>query len=283
MKCLTGTLIILFLVGSRPVWAGDGNKNQTGLSARLKRDTSTTMLRLPNPFLARQGVQLPPGYHQRLQSWVFQNRNRISGAVSLSGRLKPGVSPSEIPRFDWHTAVPGGSVFGLDYRESSLFVPVEVREYLEYKMGRSRYIPLGSLAMAMYLADRLYRRYGYLLKHREEYRYRGLDMDKTEMDMLSVLWKEPGLLAEKWYQEFSRAFSYPQITFLVFKEKVDSLQNKYLLKTRKLPNGRVKYFPAISRQELILKLKEERNSPDASQSAKRLMRLQELIDQLSGL
>ncbi len=283
MNRLTKILVILLLLGGKPIFGGDQNKMQLGLSARLSRDTSTTVLRLPNPFLSRQGIQLPPGYHQRLQSWIFQHRNRITGAVSLPGQQKSGITETVLPQIDWSTTVPGGSAFGLDYRESSLFVPVEVREYLDYKMGRSRYIPLGSLAMAMFLADRLYRRYGYLLHQREENRYRGLELEKTEIEMLSVLWKTPGLSAVEWYQKFSKAYSHPEITFLIFKGKVDSLREKYLLKTRTFSGGKVKYFPALTRQELILKLKDEQVALDGAHNPHRLQRLRELIDRLSRL
>jgi len=283
MNQLTKILVILFLLGSKTIFCNDQYRAQIGLSARLARDTSITVLRLPNPFLPEQKIRLPLGYRQRLQSWIFQHRNRITGAVSLRGGLKTGIAETVVPQIDWHAAVPGGSRFGLDYRESSLFVPVEVREYLDYKMGRSRYIPLGTLAMAMYLADRLYQRYGYLLRQREENRYQGLDLEEVEVEMLGVLWKAPGLLAAEWYRKFSVVYSHPEITFLIFKEKIDRLMEKYLLKTRKLPDGGVKYFPALSRQELILKLREEKAILDGSQNPQRLMRLRELIDQLSRL
>ena len=147
-------------------------------------------------------------------------------------------------------------------------------------MGRSRYVPLGTFAAATFLAQQLFSRYGYLLRKREKEKYLGLDLSNREIQIMQILWKDYPLIATDWYSYYSKTFHDKELTFLLFLENIHRLENVHLLKTRKLQNGQVKYFPSISSAELILKLKSELSILDGQEHPDRLFRLKYLIHQL---
>lgn len=249
----------------------------------FKSDSIPKYLKLPNPFLEKKLFPLALDRRQLLSAWVIQQRNRIWSQVSIC-RERPALEGfTASPDIEWNLPTPAAASPFLDYRESSLYIPPDVREYMDYQMGRSRYIPLGTLAAASYLARHIYNRYGYILQKREKERYRGLDLNHRELNMMRIVWDKPGILAPQWYNQYVKKYKNPELTFLSFRQYIIELENKYLLKTRKLENGRIKYFPALSKMELLLKLKDELTRLEGQRNAERLQRVQMIINQLEGL
>ncbi len=187
-------------------------------------------------------------------------------------------SPSIPPRIDWNISIPGRRELSLDYRESSIYLPSNVREFMEYKMGRSRYVPVVTMSGAAYLAYMIYKKYGDLLKKREENHYVGLNLSDREIQLLKTLWKHPGLTAPVWYAQTTGLER--QVTFLTIKHDVKNLEEKYLLKTRKMSDGQIKYFPALDREVLIQKLKNELTFLDAIRDTKRISEIRQMLNLL---
>ncbi len=258
------------------------------MSLRKSQSTNTTdslhtTLHLPNPFLKQQNRFMAFSTQQMISAWVMMHRNQLYGEVRPAIPSQRVLNPAALPRIDWSLNQPGRSIFGLDYRGSSLYVPENVRDYLDYSMGRERYVPIASLLLASYLAYEIYQRYGYLLWQRERDRYRGVYLDETEIAMMEVLWKQPGLLAPVWYGEFHHQYHLKNVPFLEFKRKIHDLDEKIMLKTRKIENEGIRYFPAISREELIRKLKEEMKQIDFANFPQRWQQIQEMLHNLDEL
>ncbi|GAB4377113.1 MAG: hypothetical protein Kow0042_24320 [Calditrichia bacterium] len=242
-------------------------------------DTQRYALRLPIPFTKDDNYYLSLSPTQKIQFWIFQNRNRFWTEVRSREGAKIPTSMAQ-PWIDWNFASPGHSLMNLDFRESSLFVPPNVREYIDYKMGRSRYLPVASLAAASYLAYQLYQRYGYLLKKREENRYQGLMLSDREIRLMEILWENPGLRGEEWYISFIQNAPPGEVVYEIIEKDLSELEAKYLIKSKKLPEGVIQYFPAISRADLILKLKGELQNLDAQRYPERFLEIEELICKL---
>lgn len=81
--------------------------------------------------------------------------------------------------------------------------------------------------------------------------------------MMQLLWQENSLLPSEWYSIYFKKFINDNITFTIFKLEIEKLENKFLLKKREFEDGRIKYFPAISQEELNYQLKKELDIEEA--------------------
>ncbi|HFE63261.1 hypothetical protein B1H10_06100 [candidate division KSB1 bacterium 4484_188] len=279
MRKIVISLLLSILFCPRFLLPATGTGGQPGAHRKNPADSLQTRLKLPNPFLKESPFQLWVSPSQQLRDWVFLNRSHFWSEISLP-KTAPSQNFGAIPRIDWTLATPGHVYRGLDFRESSLFVPTNVREYLDYKMGRSRILPVATLAAAGYLAHLIYQRYGYLLAKREQEKYRDLRLNRQEITLMKILWKQQGLTATQWYTHYNRTGSDRRTTFLILKKTFEELEGKYLIRSRILPDGQVKYVPAISKTELLIKLKEMQSYLDGKQNPNRLREIQFIIEQL---
>ncbi|MEJ2636820.1 MAG: hypothetical protein P8184_16210 [Calditrichia bacterium] len=273
---------VFLLIGIDLAPAQNSPRFGIGGLGREMPDSTRLTLKLPSPFISPRFFWLPLDTKQLLQNWAFEHRHRIQAEVSFAPWESISEETLSVPDIDWNTPSPIKTTFGIDYRTSSLYVPVNVQEYQEYLMGRSRYFPLGSLAAAAYLANKIYGRYGYLLRKKEENRYVSLDMTDDEIRMMQFLWDQPGLMPTEWYSTYQDQHSQPLLTYMVFQENITDLENKYLINPRKFPNDRVLYYPAITANDLIFRLKDELSGLDGQHNAERIMRIRYLIQKLGN-
>ena len=239
------------------------------------------LLQLPNPFLKDSVISLSLSHQQMINYWIFERRHKIWTEVSKHQADQELDEFSQQPLIDWNFSSPGLSNFGVEYRESSLYVPVNVQEFNDYKMGRTPYLPIASFALAGYLAQQIYNRYGYLLKAREETRYQGIELSEREIRMLQVLWQENSLQPGEWYSEYFQNYRIDNLTFTIFNAEIQKLENKYLLKKRKYDDGTIKYFPAISKKSLIFQLKKELGEVEAQPGSSRPQVLKKMLQYLN--
>lgn len=221
------------------------------------------LMQLPNPFLKDSIVSLSLSHQQLINYWVYERRYKIWTEVSKPEADGELDAFDQQPLIDWNFSSPGLSDFGVEYRESSLYLPTNVQEFTEYKMGRTPYVPIASLALAGYLAQQIYNRYGHLLKAREESRYRGVELTGRQIHMMQLLWQEKSYMPSEWYSSYFKKYKDDNITFTIFNREIDNLENSFLLKKREFEDGTVKYFPAISREELNYQLKKELDVEEA--------------------
>jgi hypothetical protein len=242
---------------------------------------TTEMLRLPSHFNRDSTISLSLSHQQMVNYWIFERRYKIWTEVSKHQTDQELDEFSQQPLIDWNFSSPGLSNFGVEYRESSLYVPVNVQEFNDYKMGRTPYLPIASFALAGFLAQQIYNRYGYLLKAREETRYQGIELSEREIRMLQVLWQENSLQPGEWYSEYFQNYQNDDLTFTVFNADIQKLENKYLLKKRKYDDGTVKYFPAISKKSLIFQLKKELGEVEAQPGSSRPQMLKKMLQYIN--
>ncbi len=274
---LTILLVLLFFGFCR---AQQQAKPRFGIAPIWQADSNRVTLRLPSPFEEKSVVWLPPDTRQMLMSWVVGHRNRIWTEVSRGEKPVVPEGASNFPMMNWDQPFPASSSDRVDYRQSSLYVPQNVTDYIEYQMGRSRYIPLGTLAAASFLAHQIYSRYGYLLQKREEEKYRGIDLSSRQIRMMKVIWRLGKLLPTDWYTRYSEQYNDRETTYVLFEQDIFDLENKSLLKIRKLPDGKTQYFPAISEQQLVVKLEEEKSLLIPEEHPDRLNRILYLVELL---
>jgi hypothetical protein len=217
---------------------------------------------------------------QRAKLWGLENQKSIWSEVYLDENKEKEFS---IGKINWYHPTPTGTQFGLDYRESSLFIPINVREYNEFKMGRSRYVPLPILPAAAYLANVIYSKYGYLLQRKEQAKYDNLTISDLQLNMMRILWNEPGISETDWYTLFTKGDQFNEITFVLFHQQIEFLINKYLIKTRRLEDDQINYFPAIKCNELIIRLKNHLDSKDYINSSEECDRILTLIKRLEDI
>jgi hypothetical protein len=221
------------------------------------------LMQLPNPILKDSIVSLSLSHQQLINYWVYERRYKIWTEVSKPEADGELDAFDQQPLIDWNFSSPGLSDFGVEYRESSLYLPTNVQEFTEYKMGRTPFVPIASLALAGYLAQQIYNRYGHLLKAREESRYRGVELTGRQIHMMQLLWQEKSYMPSEWYSSYFKKYKDDNITFTIFNREIDNLENSFLLKKREFEDGTVKYFPAISREELNYQLKKELDVEEA--------------------
>ncbi len=238
-------------------------------------------LRLPNPFLKKIEFGEFGLYKAALQLWLWQNWDQIWQEIKIQNREQKEQFFPRRPSIFWSYSSPELSSPYLDYRESSLYRPENVMDYLQFKMGGDRYIPLVSLAALSYLASQIYRHYGYLLRRREKERYRTLTLDRQELSALKVLWKNPGITAAEWYTRLD-SLGENRLTFPQLQKIIARLDEKMLLKTRHKDERTLLYFPAISREDLLFRLRNERQWLDPLKMPRRFEELNWLIKQLEN-
>ncbi len=277
------SFVLFILLLSQLVFAQNKRDSIPGIVVDRFADTSRTTLKLPNHFIGMPKLTPSLSSRQLVKSWVFQQRNKIWSQVQIEG--KEPVSPELTPKpfIDWRPNYPLHTDMSLDYRESSLFVPVNVRDYIDFKMGRYRYIPLASLATAGYLADRILSKYGPLLQRREQEKYLNLEMSDRQILIMDILWKRQPVTAGDWYAAYNEKYSEKAFTFLLFKQDVASLEGKFLIKSRKMEDDRIQYYPAVSREELVVKLKDELEGLDAVHHGERMQDIRHMLDFMKNL
>ncbi len=238
-------------------------------------------LRLPNPFLREFSFGESGWVKSALQLWLWQNWDRIWQEIKIKNHRQWEPFFPQRPSIFWSFSRLDFSSPFLDYRESSLYRPPNVMDYIQFKMGGDRYIPLVSLVALSYLASRIYQRYGYLLHQKEKARYRGLTLSREELAALRVLWKNPGMTAPEWYARLD-SLGEVRLTYPQFRAIIARLDDKFLLKTRHRSEEVLLYFPAISRENLLFRLREELQWLDPMKQPKRFYQLQELIQKLEN-
>jgi predicted transcriptional regulator len=243
----------------------------------LFTDSTLSKLVLPNPYQTTD-IPFQLSSHQMIKNWVFQNRDRIFSEFSLSREKTSQDNFAELSRIDWSLSTPGHNLLELDFRESSLFIPANVRDFLEYKMGRTRYIPIVTLAGAAFLAYQIYHKYGYLIAKREHEKFFGINLNNHEIVCIEILWESPGLTAPELYSQLVK--NKKQISYLETEAVLNALENDFLVKSRQMIEDEIKYFPAISKEEFVLKLKEESSRLDGLTDSQRLLEIKNLIERL---
>ncbi|GAB4335023.1 MAG: hypothetical protein Kow0037_14220 [Calditrichia bacterium] len=239
----------------------------------------TGQLQLPNPFRKKVNHLFAESGKHRLQWWMFQNQQKFQAGFSNNAVLDSGKGDERV-FINWQPSQPNYSSWGLDYRESSLYIPGNVREYLEYKMGRERYVPLASLTTAAYLAYLMYRKYGYLLSRDPEERLQGIVLEKDEIQLLHLLWDKRGQTATELYRRWRKVYPDVPLVFGGLDSLLKWLEKKNFLNKKEQINGETQYFPVLTRQELINLLNREMlglNVLDQPQRWREIQRMKRLL------
>ena len=83
-------------------------------------------MKLVNPFIEKAVFWTNFNNLHMVKNWIFLHRNKIWSEVSRGEETTAIDQYMDLPYIDWSETSLGYSSFGLDYRESSLFVPINV-------------------------------------------------------------------------------------------------------------------------------------------------------------
>ncbi|RQW02948.1 MAG: hypothetical protein EH225_07755 [Calditrichaeota bacterium] len=215
----------------------------------ITREDSLTSSPVPLHF-SKQGetyhlfpYSLSPG--QVLRYHVWQNQTEIWSQPPSGGLKKPQFLPGSMP-----TRPPSApsSVFGLEYRESSLYIPPLVRDYMDYKMGRDRYLPIVTPVLLGYLVYNALRYSNTIL---------GKDSIATDINflpgspekkMLDILREKSPLTEKEWYTLYIQNSGDQSPDFPKFLEMIRSLESGEFIRSVENSEGSTEFFLDFSRR-----------------------------------
>ncbi|MGD9898039.1 MAG: hypothetical protein AB7T22_02830 [Calditrichaceae bacterium] len=159
--------------------------------------------------------------------------------------------------------IPANPLF-LDTRSSSYYTPRIVSDRMDQIMNRPRADSFVPLPVAAVLAARLAAKYIDIGK-KIEISARDYIIENEHILILNALWKNPGCSAADIYSD--SLFKY-QGTLNTLESSIGALQNKKLVKVRKVENENDRYYAAQSKQVVINLIENGMQSPDLTQAEK---------------
>jgi len=133
---------------------------------------------------------------------------------------------------------------GIEYRHGSNYIPQNVIDYTEFKMGRDRYVPILNPVLIGFILYNVsqYARYYFGDKDTESILQ---TLDRQQREMLLTLQKNYPLNLDDWYTLYQARCPDTSFSKSAFSEKVKELDNLSLVKTRLFEEDEVRYYPAF--------------------------------------
>lgn len=191
---------------------------------------SLSSAQLFRSWLWRSGVNYPLEFHWETKDDL---RNLKSGAF-------PDFDRYSEPIYDYP---------GLDYRGTSYYLPENVREYIDFKMGREPYLPVFNPVILGFI---LYNLRHYLLQNEQESSDQS-ELTLAEVKLLQVLLEEYPLDETQWYNHYRQTsrdslFSVPQ-----FQKTLEKLRKKSLVLLQFTKERELKYYPSATAPSFYLR------------------------------
>ena len=137
--------------------------------------------------------------------------------------------------------------FKIDFRESSYYVPVLVRDELNLIMNRPRdsaFLPVLGIAWIAYQMASHYIE----LEQKRSIEYGEILTAYPALPILYTLWKVNPQTVKQLYQNENIQHT---MTFQQVQEKLDLLQQNNLIKSRVISSDSLLYFPGLNREQLL--------------------------------
>jgi hypothetical protein len=139
------------------------------------------------------------------------------------------------------------SAYGLEYRESSNYIPPLVADYMDYKMGRDRYLPVVTpvlLGFIVYEAVRYSRNFFGQNNDDDE-----KSLTPREENALAILNNTFPLTADRWFSLYVKTYRDTLFTFTQFRQLVQNLESKSVITSQQSARGIIEYAPSVRPQE----------------------------------
>jgi hypothetical protein len=199
-------------------------------------------------------VYLRPSTDQLLKLWVIQHQSQIWDQVEISDYRRPESNVYEFGNMFKSFDNANFNYPGLEMRESSIYIPQNVRDYTDYKMGRDRYLPIFNPVLIGFMLYHV-SRYASQFFNSEADGIQRSGLPESEKKMLSLLEKEYPLDENGWYGIYISDPDNPSMTVEKFSETIRELSDRGLLKPRTFEDGTVKYYPVADSSYIRMQLK----------------------------
>jgi hypothetical protein len=191
---------------------------------------SLSSAQLFRSWLWRSGVNYPLEFHWETKDYL---RHLKSGTF-------PDFDRYSEPIYDYP---------GADYRGTSYYLPENVREYIDFKMGREPYLPVFNPVILGFI---LYNLRHYLLQNEQESSLQS-ELTLAEVKLLQVLLEEYPLDEQQWYNHYRQASRDSLFSIPAFQKAVEKLRKKSLVLWQSDQAGDLKYYPSATAPSFYLR------------------------------
>jgi len=186
---------------------------------------------------------------QLIKSWVWRNGVNYWPEFQLELddnllNLKSGIFTA----FDKYSAAVSNYP-GLDYRGTSYYLPENVREYIDFKMGREPYLPVFNPVILGFI---LYNLRHYLLEKEQETSVQA-ELNLVEVKLLQILMEKYPLDEQEWYQHYRQTSQDSLFTVPTFQKAVEKLRKKSLVLLQFNKDRELKYYPSTNAPSFYLR------------------------------
>jgi len=142
---------------------------------------------------------------------------------------------------------------GVEYRHGSNYIPQNVRDYTDYKMGRDRYLAVLNPILIGFILYNVTQYADYYFGEKDTQSLFS-QLNRQQKQMLVVLQDNYPLNQNVWYALFQNTFPDSSISLKSFIKEINELEKLSLLKMRTFEDQEVRYFPAIQTGSNLLQL-----------------------------
>jgi hypothetical protein len=211
-------------------------QEQDSLTEGLRVKTTDSLKSSTTIFLPADRGYFKPTSDQMLKLWVIQHQSQIWEEISISDYRSRGKNKYGF-----------GDLF-------SIYIPQNVRDYTDFKMGRDRYLPFFNPVLI-----------GFMLYHVSQYARQFFNNDDnievragvsdTENSILLLLENEYPLEVNRWFRLYVSDYQDSLMTIDKFRKIVQDLEERALMKPRTFEDGTVKFYPSADSSCIRMKLK----------------------------
>ncbi len=128
---------------------------------------------------------------------------------------------------------------GLDYRGTTYYLPENVKEYIDYKMGRERYLPVANPIVLGYLFYYLQKLWPQIADENSN----ASPLNNLERKLLQILLEKNPLDEGQWYQQLTDDTLF---TLSAFRIARDNLIRQSLVIRQVVNDNEIKYVPSAT-------------------------------------
>jgi hypothetical protein len=134
------------------------------------------------------------------------------------------------------------SAYGLEYRESSNYIPPLVADYMDYKMGRDRYLPVVTPVLLGFIVYEAVRHSRNFFGHNND---EEKNLTPREENALALLNNTFPLGADQWFTLYVKTYRDTLFTFNQFRQLIQNLESKSVITSQQSARGFIEYAPAV--------------------------------------
>ena len=224
------------------------------LQVKAEDETKDSLINTSEIFIPPDQRYFQPTTDQMIKLWVLQHQSQIWDQVELSDNQKKGSNNYGFRNMFKSYNNTNFTYPGLELRESSLYIPQNVRDFTDFKMGRDRYLPVFNPVLIGFMLYHVSRYAHNFFNKEDDFEVRD-SLSEIEKFMLVILENEYPLETKGWYNRYIMASRDSSMTINEFGELVRKLEEKAILKPRQFEDGTVKYYPEKDSSYIKMKLK----------------------------